>query len=60
MTTNGQTARVQVRFEIDMGGDMFPGCKTMMASVHQALCKAIHERDKAALNWLQDQILDIS
>lgn len=38
---------------------MFNGCATIEASVHEALCKAIHELDISALTWLSNYTTDI-
>jgi hypothetical protein len=35
------------------------GTKNIYDSVHEALCKAIHEGNTDALNWLTDNIVDV-
>lgn len=38
---------------------LLDGCKTTNHSIHEALCLAIHEGNKEALEWLYDNIKDI-
>lgn len=52
-----KTKTVTIKFEIENA--LFEDCKNSRLSLHEALCKAIHELDADAMNWLQDNVVDV-
>lgn len=51
---------ITIQFEIDDNAPLFEGCETLESSIHEALCLTTHEGDDEGLNWLSENILDIS
>lgn len=59
--------KVKIGFELNEGADasgdhesfMMPGCNNMTDSLHEALCKLIHEHDMEALKWLEYHVVDV-
>lgn len=52
--------KVFVAFELDEDAEKFGGAATVPLSLHEALCKAIHERNEDAENWLTNNITNIA
>jgi len=53
-------ALITITFEVNDRAEMFDGLITTHNSLHEALCKAIHEGDEDALDWLMDNVEDVS
>lgn len=52
-----RSTRIIFRFRDDTTPAL--GAKNVKLTLHEALCKAIYERDPVALKWLSDNIVDI-
>lgn len=54
--------KIIITFEIDElpDTDLPDGCTTVTEALHEMLCKAIHERSTDALDWLHDNIQDMT
>lgn len=50
--------KATIKFEID--ATPFNGITNPKDALHEALCKAIHEGDADALQWLEDNVLDLA
>ena len=51
---------ITIQFEIDDQTPLLNNeTTTTEESLHEALCLAIHEDDKEAMNWMMDNIIDI-
>lgn len=48
-----------IRFQVFSEAKDFGEAKGHANSLHEALCKSIHEGDEAASNWLNDNVLNI-
>ena len=53
-------ALVTITFEVNDDSPLIDGCENVQDSLHEALCLFIHENDEDALDWLQNNIEDIS
>lgn len=52
-------SKVTIHFEVGKKS-RFNNLDAVEDSVHEALCKAIHESDEEALAWLSDEVADIT
>lgn len=57
MKTSIRPQRIIFRFHDDAKPAL--GATTVRLTLHEALCKAIHEHDAEALHWLGKNIADI-
>lgn len=50
---------MKIEFELGNNPTLFGEAKTSADSLHEALCKVIHEQDHEALEWLTANVIDI-
>lgn len=50
---------MKIEFELGDSPVLFGEAKNIDDSLHEALCKAIHEQDHEAIEWLNANIIDI-
>lgn len=48
-----------IKFELTENAVPFGGADNIQDSLHEALCKAIHEQDPDAIDWLTDNVVNI-
>lgn len=53
-------ALITITIEVNDNAERLDGCDNIHDSLHEALCKVIHEGDEDALDWLTDNVEDIS
>jgi hypothetical protein len=52
--------KITIIFEVDDTAPNLPECTCVGESLHEALCQGIHEGAEAALDWLEDNVIDIT
>lgn len=52
---------MKITFELQEDSvELFGEATNMKDSLHEALCQAIHEGNEEALEWLQNNVMDVA
>lgn len=52
--------KITITFELDPNTTNFGRCEEPTTSLHEAICQAVHEANEDALDWLVNNVVDVS